>query len=786
MHQVPATPSSATSHRPLKHTSGHHLLAVFLLMLMFALTIGSTVQKSPTIDEGPSIARGWAFWRSGEVLSANRPPLMGHLSGLLALLEPHLPHPSRLAVWSERNLADLSREFLWQQGAEAIRVVFLARMITVWLALLLGALVWRWGRDVHGLWGAALALTLLVLSPNVLAHAGLAAGDLGAAAFYVAALYTWERYLCHRTLGWAIACGVLFGLAQAASFTALLLVPTLPLMMLAAWRQRWAVGTKPANHVPMMLALLLVGLIGALVVWAAYGFSLSVLDAGGYWGDLIRFLTPSEGPRLYLLGRYSPSGWWYYPFIALSVKEPLAILFLLAMAGAVAAARGIAAEEWGIVFPAALFALGALLIPSTGVRYLLPLLPLLYLFTARLVAERRRVGWAGRIAVGLLTLWLLIANLRVFPDYLAFFNLVAGGPDGGIRVLANSDLDWGQDLPALARYLRQRGAGTIYLAYYGQADPAAYGIDYVALPTDPPLPAEAPRAAFHPLYPAPGLYAISATHLVGAAERVGDTYAYFRNRPPLARIGHSIYVYEVPPLLPAGGEETAWFAQCALPAPAESVTALAALTGIESLRVFPFDCQQTLPFPTGTGWLLLPADIAPLIDLGPPDYTAHYADGSPRYHVWLVEVPPAPPPSTVEFPAVSLPLPIAGHVELLGYAVNTGNVPQGETLVLTAWWRVREPPPPPVAFFAHLLAADGSLIQAADGLGVPAEEWRPGMVLIQQHRFAVPADLAPGGYTLAVGLYVPTTGERFAVSRSGERVVDRIVLRGVQVTATGR
>lgn len=787
MYPAPADPPSVVPYHPLRHSGSHYLLAVLLLVLMFALTLGSMVQESPTMEEGPTLARGWAFWRSGEVLPAKRPPLMSHLGGLLALLEPNLPHPQHLAGWSERSLAELGREFLWERGVDAARVTFLVRMATVWLAVLVGALVWRWGRDVHGLRGAALALTLFVLSPNVLAHAGLAAGDLGAAVFYVAALYAWGCYLRRRTVGWMIASGVLFGLAQAAGFTALLLIPTLPLMALAQWRQHHKVGMKHASRRPTVLALLLVGLIGVLVVWAAYGFSLGVLGAGGYVGDLTRFFTPSsDAPRAYLLGRYSPYGWWYYPLIALGIKEPLAILLLLAAAGAIAAARGVAAEEWGVLLPAALFALGALFLPSGGVRYLLPLLPLLYLFAARLLAERRRVGWPGRIAVGLLILWLLIANLRTFPHYLAFFNLVAGGPDSGARALVNADLDWGQDLPALARYLKQRGAGAIYLAYYGQADPAAYGIDYVALPTDPPLPTEAPRAAFHPLYPAPGLYAISATHLMGAAERVGDTYAYFRSRSPLTRIGHSIYVYEVPPFLPAGGEETAWFAQCTVPAPAESTATLADLTGIESLRVLPFDCQQSLPFPVGVGWLLLPADVAPLVDLGSPDYTAHYADGSPRYHVWLMEAPPAPPPSSVEFPAVPLPLPIAGHVELLGYTVSAGSVAPGETLILTAWWRVREPPPPPVAIFAHLLAADGSLVQAADGLGISAEEWRPGMVFIQQHRFPISADLAPGNYTLAVGLYVPTTGERFVVSQSGERVVDRIALRGVQVTAAGR
>lgn len=789
MAEVPTDLPPTASQRPRSHPSGHYLLAALLLIFLFALAVGSMVQKSPTIGEGPSIARGWAFWRTGQMLPAASPPLMSQLSGLNVLLEPGLPDPRRLAGWEEGDLIGFSREFLWRQGIDAGRVVFLARMMTVWLAVLLGALVWRWGREVYGLWSAALALALLALSPNVLAYAGLATGDLGAAAFYVAALYAWGYYLRRRTVGWLIGGGLLFGLALAAHFSALLLIPTLSLMTLwAVWRRGTPTRGRLGSLLKAALALLLMSLISLLVLWAAYRFSLRPLQAGGYLDGLTRFLASGgEGRRAYLLGRFSQTGWWYDDLITLGVKEPLATLFLLLAAGAVAAARGVAAREGEWLFPAALFVAAAFFIPiGAAVRYLLPILPLLYLFAARPLTPRRRMGWPGRAFVGLLIIWLLAANLWVFPDYLAFFNLIAGGPDGGARVLASSNLDWGQDLPALARYLKQRGAGSVYLAYYGQADPAYYDIDYLALPTDPPLPEDAPHAAFHPLNPAPGLYAISATHLVGVSEAVHDTYAYFRSRRPLARIGHSIYIYEVLPFLPTSSEAGAWFAQCAAPDPSESAATLVDLVGLDDLRIFPFDCRQTLPFPSGAGWLLLPPDIPPLVDLGPPHYTARRNDGSPRYHVWMVQAPPAPPPSTVEFPAVMLPLPIAGHVELLGYTVSARSAAPGEMLVLTAWWRVREPPPPPVAIFAHLLAVDGSVSLAADGLGVAAEEWQPSMVFIQQHRFAIPADFAPGNYALAVGLYSLATGERFAVSQAGERVVDRIVLRSVQVTAGGR
>jgi hypothetical protein len=137
--------------------------------------------------------------------------------------------------------------------------------------------------------------------------------------------------------------------------------------------------------------------------------------------------------------------------------------------------------------------------------------------------------------------------------------------------------------------------------------------------------------------------------------------------------------------------------------------------------------------------------------------------------------------SSVEFPAVPLPIPIAARVELLGYHLSAAEVEPGGSLALTVWWRVIDPPPPPVSIFAHLQAADDSLLQPADALGVRAEDWRPGTVIVQQHTFAIPENAPPGTYSLAVGLYSLSTGERYLVAQSGDRVIDRIVLRAVQI-----
>jgi hypothetical protein len=147
------------------------------------------------------------------------------------------------------------------------------------------------------------------------------------------------------------------------------------------------------------------------------------------------------------------------------------------------------------------------------------------------------------IAIALMT-----ETLSAYPDYLAFFNIAAGGERGGIRFLGDSNLDWGQDLPLLARWQQDHPDLQLYLCYFGTADPRHYGIRYISLPggyvLDPP-----PRTLT-----APGVIAINTTVLQGIYSSTdSDTRAFYaplRNRQPIDCLGGSIYLYDFSPKSP--------------------------------------------------------------------------------------------------------------------------------------------------------------------------------------------------------------------------------------------
>jgi hypothetical protein len=776
-------------------------VAAMLLVALFGLAMSSALEKSPTFDEGQYIGRGWLYMAGTNIerwQQLGHPPLTSELIGLGVLLEPNLPEPARLNGWAQGNLELVSEDLLWHQGLDADRIIFLSRIPILFLSLLLGVIIWRWAREMYGLWSATVALVLVAFSPTVIANAQLATTDMGIAVFYVATLYAWSRFLHRRTMRWLVISGIAFGLAQASKFSALVLIPTLGLMTLwFAWRRgalTLRTGGSLAAHFNRLAVgrwgwlrtavgtLLLMGLIGLLVVWGCDRFTLRPLAPGHYFGELRHFLSlAAEGHRAYLLGQFSQSGWWYYHPFTLLVKLTLPELVLLVGATATAAARDINKTEWEILFPALAY-LGVSMTGSlnVGIRYLLPIVPLFFLFAARRGLVTARPGWLRYVLSGGIVIWQVSTSLFAYPDYLAFFNVATGGPDYGYHLLADSNLDWGQDLPGLAQYLKRHDISQVYLSYFGHDDPAYYGINAINLPGWPP---DQGGPTFYPMNPQPGIYAISASNLAGVQLLDQDTFGYFRAREPIANIGHSILIYQVPP---RDDSAPTWVGQCAVPAPVENTETLRARAGVPDLRHFYFDCQRSLPIPSGPGWLVLAPDAHPIVDLGAPDYLARYEDGSPRYQAWWIDEAPPAPASKIDFPAAPLPVPIAGYLDLLGYVVTPAEASAGQTLTLTAWWKVREPPPPPVSIFAHLIAADGTVVQTGDALGIQAEDWTPGMVLIQQHTLTIDNSIPLGDYTLSVGLYSLSTGERFTISQTGDRVVDRIALRTIRIVQAGQ
>ncbi len=214
---------------------------------------------------------------------------------------------------------------------------------------------------------------------------------------------------------------------------------------------------------------------------------------------------------------------------------------------------------------------------ALGLRYVLPIFPFLYVGAGRLVpwvaGLPGRWRWVGGTIVAAGLVATATATAWIHPHYLAYFNQVAGGPENGSRHLIDSNLDWGQDLVGLKRWLDRHAPGErVGIAYFGQIPPAIFAVrgeplNWFLPPARPRgwgrrMPPRYLQEGEHP--PAPGLYAVSASLVRGLPWRVYDSYGdlvqtwapydaewhafdYFAELKPFAKIGYSIFLYRVTP-----------------------------------------------------------------------------------------------------------------------------------------------------------------------------------------------------------------------------------------------
>lgn len=220
----------------------------------------------------------------------------------------------------------------------------------------------------------------------------------------------------------------------------------------------------------------------------------------------------------YFLGEISRTGWWTYFPIAFAIKTPLAVILLL-LGGIASIANGRMAPTpapilfIGLVVFATVYSIFAITGGiNIGHRHLLPVYPIVHILAGAaagwlVTRAGESPGVYGRWLVGMAMIWVLGASLWIHPHYLSYFNELIGGPKNGHHYLADSNIDWGQDLKRLANYAARHPTERIKLAYFGTADPGMYGIDCDELPSSMPSGPPAELTG--------GTYVISVTQLLG-------------------------------------------------------------------------------------------------------------------------------------------------------------------------------------------------------------------------------------------------------------------------------
>jgi len=533
-------------------------IVLLVLIVLAAARVAATYRVfSETNDEHHFVAGIEWLDRGAYTYTIYHPPLARILESLPLYLDGARAH-------GQAEVVDEKDAILYAGRGYAANLA-LGRLGALPFLIAAIAAVWIWGRRLFGVLAALAAALLFSTLPPVLAHAGLATTDAAVMATLALALYAFALFLERPSPVRGASLGFALALAVLSKFSA---IPFFAASAAAILALRWIVGrrgggasgvTTPRWVGPSLLALA----VAAFVVWAGYRFSWGslpdtvgprsrdvVVGAGArphtgialpapeFFEGLRRLReTMREGHPAYLLGRYGRTGWWYYFPVALVVKTPIPFLLLAAIGGVASLRMAWRERDWRPAAPVvAAAAVLAASMPSRidiGVRHILPMYPMLSvaagLGTLALWNSARRMR-ASRIAVGALVGWQLAGSAAAHPDYLAWFNELAGRhPD---RVLLDSNLDWGQDLYRLRDALTARRVDSVALAYLGVADPARQG-----LPPTRPLPPDRPTT---------GWVAISEMWLKDVPGG-GKAFGWLRGYTPVARVGKSILLYDIPP-----------------------------------------------------------------------------------------------------------------------------------------------------------------------------------------------------------------------------------------------
>ncbi len=498
-------------------------------------------------------------------------------------------------------------DFMYHQGNPADKMIFWGRMPMIFVLILLGFYVFKWTKEIFGKKAGLLALFLYSFSPTLISHGRLITTDVAVSAGIFGALYYLVKFLKKPTKKNLIIAGIALGIAELTKFGAVLLLPIFFIIVFCwSLAKSFSPKSFLKTFLAYAGKLMLIIVIGYLFIYPIYQYHVwnypverqvrdtkyllssfsqqfrllpdtviwmadkPILRAYAQYGLglLMVMQRASGGNTTYFMGEVSAAGWKNYFPIVYFIKEPLAfhLLTLISLGYVVYLAvknkltkpliknafrdsshwlEEHLAEFTMLVFIFIYWLSSVSSNLNIGVRHLLPVFPLTMVLVAGAVSKILNPPYL-KIKYGLLALllvWQAVTVIRIYPHFLAYFNKIAGGPDKAYAITVDSNLDWGQDLKRLKKWVDEKGIEKIYVDYFGGSE-AQYYLKEKFIPWWGSRDSgELPQGSY---------LAVSATFLQGGRgkpvagfNQPWGYYLWLNKYAPIAKIGYSIFVYRI-------------------------------------------------------------------------------------------------------------------------------------------------------------------------------------------------------------------------------------------------
>ncbi|KPJ71480.1 hypothetical protein AMJ50_02010 [Parcubacteria bacterium DG_74_3] len=576
------------------------IAATCLLTFVFFIAVLSMKDDSATMDEVAHLPAGYSYLTQKDMrLNPEHPPLIKDLAAFPLLFIKNINFPSEIRAWKEdiNGQWTFGFDFLYRSGNPADKMIFWGRIPMILVLILIGFYVFYWAKELFGNKAALLALFLFSFSPTFLAHGRLITTDVGAAAgSFIATYYFLKALKFPNNKRNVLLAGLTFGLAQLCKFSVILLVPFFAILALTFWL------VQLGNWKNVLKIFIVVMVIGFLLIGPFYQYHVLNYPSERQARDTefllsshpIRFLGPllakiaripilrSYGQYLlglslvfqrgigghttYFLGEISAAGWKNYFPVVYSIKVPLAF-HLLTIISLLYAAFLVKKPFWKntfqrtkdwmrlhfpefamIIFILIYWAFSLVANLNIGVRHLLPAFPFTILLVSGTIVdilEKESFLKLKYLLLMVLLLWQALSVLSIYPHFLAYFNELAGGPDKGFIFTVDSNLDWGQDLKRLEKWVIEQKIDKIYVDYFGGGD-AQYYLKERFVSWEGGRPKEE--------FPRGNYLAVSSTFLQGGRgspvigfDQPHGYYRWLDNNALITKIGYSIFIYYIFP-----------------------------------------------------------------------------------------------------------------------------------------------------------------------------------------------------------------------------------------------
>jgi 4-amino-4-deoxy-L-arabinose transferase-like glycosyltransferase len=365
------------------------------------------------------------------------------------------------------------------------------RYVTLIICLLTGFFIYIWSKQLFGENGGSLSLFLFVFCPNLNGHGILLTTDAYTALFTVSTAYFYWKFI--KKSGWKyfLAFCISLALAQIVKYSMIHLYVILAIVSFFVLIKRKTIFTGFKRNLVRLIVMKIIiifminlgflfnkpgkrlddlklssqtftelqsSFIGSIPLPLPKPYVVG-LDQTTYMNELGAG-NPNVSDANYLLGeKRTGVGFWYYYLVIFVFKTPLTVLLLLTSAIIFLFVRKKKEGHpstmlflLGMIFYF-LLVLGLQNNVQIGIRHALMIYPLLYVLCGFIVNTS---FWQkkGKLSGSLILIYSLVTYYYFFPNLISYSNELIPTKKDAYKVMADSNLDFGQGWYTLEKYLK--------------------------------------------------------------------------------------------------------------------------------------------------------------------------------------------------------------------------------------------------------------------------------------------------------------------------------------------